>query len=115
MANARSAHDAAAATLVGTVIAAFAALLLWRAVAFPACETGAIHTPQEMMLPSLLVGLVVGGGVAFSGLVSAQFARQGRLIAAVALSAACEALMIAAAIIVAAMWILGPACQRPSV
>jgi len=103
------------AGLVGTVIGAAAALFLWQAVAFPNCGTGAIHTPQEMVLPSLLVGAVVGGGVAWSGLVSAGLARQGRPIAAVALGAAFEALMIAAAILVLALTLLGPACQRPSV
>lgn len=103
------------AALVGTVIAAAAALLLWQAVAFPNCGTGTIHTPQEMVLPSLLVGAVVGGGVAWSGLVSARFARQGRPIAAVILGAAAEAFMVAAVILVAALTLLGPACQRPSV
>lgn len=103
------------AALVGTVIAAAATLLLWRAVAFPDCGTGPIRTPQEMVLPSLLVGAVVGGGVAWSGLVSAGFARRGRPIAAVVLGAAAEALMVATVILVAALTLLGPACQRPSV
>ncbi len=105
----------AVAILVGMVIAAGAGLLLWQAVASPACETGAIHTAQEIALPSLLVGAVVGGGVALSGLVSAHSARRGRLVSAVVLGAAWEALMIVAAIIVAASLILGPACQRPSI
>jgi hypothetical protein len=102
------------AVLVGTVIAAPAALLLWQAVAFPDCGTGAIRTSQEMVPPSLLVGFLVGGGVAWSGLVAAGFARQGRLIAAVVLGAAAEALMVAAVILVAGLTLLGPACQRPS-
>jgi hypothetical protein len=103
------------AALVGTAIAAAAALLLWQAVAFPACETGAIHAPQDMVPPSLLVGAVVGGGVAWSGLVSARFALGGRPIAAVVLGAAAEALMVVVALLVLAWTLLGPACQRPSV
>lgn len=103
------------AALVGTVTAATAALLLWQATAFPACETGAIHTPQEIVLPSLLIGAVIGGGLALSGLVSARFARRGRLIAAPVLGAATEALMVVGAILVVAATFLGPACQRPSV
>ena len=103
----------AVAVLVGAVIAAVAAVLLWQAIAFPACETGAIHAPQEMVLPSLLVGAVVGGGVALSGLVSARFARQGRLIAALGLGASAEVLMIAVAILVVGATLLGPSCQRP--
>ncbi len=105
----------AVAALVGTAIAAPAALLLWQAVAFPACETGAVHTPQEMALPSLLFGAVVGGGLALSGLVSTRFARQGRLIAALVLGAAAEALMVAVAILVVGATLVGPFCQRPSV
>ena len=105
----------AIAALVGTVIAAVSALLLWQAVAFPNCGTGAIRTPQDMVLPSLLVGAVVGGGVAWSGLVTAGFARSGRPIAALVLGAAVEVLMVAAVILVAALTLLGPACQRPSV
>jgi hypothetical protein len=105
----------AVAALVGTMIAAVTALLLWQAIAFPACETGAIRTPQEMALPALLIGSVVGGGVALSGLVSARFARQGRLIAALVLGATTEVLMVAVAILVAASTLLGPSCQRPAV
>jgi hypothetical protein len=103
------------AALVGTVIAATSALLLWQAIAFPACETGAVHSPQEMALPSLLFGAVVGGGVALSGLVSTRFAQQGLLIAALVLGAGAEALMVAVAILVVAATLVGPACQRPSV
>lgn len=101
------------AALVGTVIGAAAALLLWQAVAFPNCETSAIRTPPEMVLPSLLVGTVVGGGVAWSGMVSARFARLGRPIAAVVLGAAPGTLMAAVSILVLGLTLVGPACQRP--
>lgn len=105
----------AVATFVGVVIAAVAAALLWQAIAFPACETGAIHTPQDMVVPSLLFGAVVGGGLALSGLVSTRFARQGRLIAALVLGAGAEVLMVAAAILIVGATLLGPFCQRPTV
>jgi hypothetical protein len=105
----------AVAAVVGTVIAAVAGLLLWQSVAFPACGTGAIHSAQEMVLPSLFVGVVVGGGVAVSCLASTLSLRRGRLFAAVALGVGCEALTMAAAIVVAASLIFGPACQRPSI
>lgn len=105
----------AVAVFVGTVIAAVAGLLLWQSVAFPACETGAIHAAQEMILPSLLVGVVLGGGMAVSGLVSRQSARGGRFISAVVLGAACGAFATVAAIMVAAALLLGPVCQRPSI
>jgi hypothetical protein len=53
--------------------------------------------------------------VALSGLVSARFARQARAIVALVLGAAAEALMVMAATLVAALILLGPSCQRPSV
>ena len=49
----------------------------------------------------------------FQDLVSARFARQGRLIAALGLGAAAEVLMIAVAILVVGATLLGPSCQRP--
>jgi hypothetical protein len=48
-------------------------------------------------------------------LASALSLRRGRLFAAVALGVACEALTIAAAIVVATSLILGPTCLRPSI
>ena len=100
----------AVAALVGTVITAVAAVLLWQAIAFPDCE--AVHTPEQMVSPSLLLGAVVGGGLALSGLMSARFARRRRPIAALVLGATTEALMIAAAILVVAVALAGPTCQR---
>jgi hypothetical protein len=100
----------AVSVLVGAVIAAVAAALLWQAIAFPACD--AIHAPQDLVAPSLLFGAVVGGGLAMSGLVSTRFARQGRLIAALVLGAGTELLMVAAAILVISATLLGPSCQR---
>lgn len=103
------------AALVGTVIAGAAALFLWQAVAFPNCGTGAIRTPMEWVMPTVLVGSVVGGGVALSGTVAAELARRGRPMAAIVVGASVEALMVAAAILIAGLSLLGPACQRPSV
>jgi hypothetical protein len=103
------------AALVALVVGALAAWMLWQASAFPDCQFGATRTPPEMAPPSLLFGAVVGGGLALSGLVSAKFAREGRLIAALVLGAAAEALMVAAAILVVGLMLVGPSCQRPSV
>jgi len=103
----------AVAGVVGTVMAGLSTVLLWRSVAFPPCGTGPIHTPPEMVLPSLVVGAVVGAGFAASGLVSAHYARERRVVAAVGLGATFQLLMSTAAIFVAVGTILGPACQRP--
>ena len=103
-----------AALIVAVVVGAIAATLVWQAVAYPDCGTGAIRTPQEYLGPSLLIGAVIGGGLAVSGLVTSTVARQGRPWLALALGAAAEVGMVFLAIMVAAMTVLGPACQRPT-
>ena len=102
-----------AATVVGAAISAAAALSMWQAVAFPACETGNIHTPDNWVVPSLWFGFVVGGGLALSGLITSKFARDGRPWLAVLLGAGTELAMIGAAILVGVAMFMGPHCQRP--
>jgi len=104
-----------AALVVGLAVAAVTTVLLWRAVAFPDCGTGAIHTPEESVGPSLLLGVVIGGGLAVSGLLATGQARRGRPWRALALGAGVELAMVFVAIVVAAVTLLGPSCQRPSV
>jgi hypothetical protein len=58
-----------AAAVVGTVIGVVAAYSYWLSVAFPDCETGAIFTPAERVLPAIIVGAVVGAAPAIGGLV----------------------------------------------
>ncbi len=105
----------AAAVAIAVLVASVAAVLLWQAIAFPACEFGSVHTPQEMIPPSLLFGAVVGGGFALSGLVATGFARRGRPVAALVVGAGTELLMVAAALLVVGATLVGPFCQRPTV
>jgi uncharacterized membrane protein YedE/YeeE len=102
-----------AAVVVGTVIAGVAAVLFWQSVAYPDCAYGATHTPADWVLPSLVLGLVIGGGLAVSALLTSRFVHQGRPWRAVVLGAGTEIVMVFAAIIVAGMMLLGPGCQRP--
>ena len=105
--------SAVAAIVVGVAISAAAALSMWQIVAFPACETGNIHAPGDWVVPSLWFGLVVGGGLALSGLIASKFARDGRSWLAVLLGAGTEGVMIGAAILVGGAMFIGPHCQRP--
>lgn len=105
--------SALAATVVGAAISAAAALAMWQIVAFPACETGNIHKPDDWVVPSLWFGLVVGGGLAISGLIASKFARAGRPWLAIVVAAATEVVMIGAAILVGGAMFMGPHCQRP--
>ncbi len=103
-----------AAVVVGTIIAAVAAVLFWQSVAYPDCAYGATHAPDDWLLPSLVLGAVIGGGLAISALLASRFVRQGRPWRAVFLGAGAEIVMVFAAILVG-MTLLGPGCQRPPV
>jgi hypothetical protein len=104
-----------AALLVGAVVAGVAAVLFWQSVAYPDCAYGATHTPTDWILPSLVLGVVIGGGLAVSALVTSAFVRQSRPWLAAVLGAGTEFVMVFAAILVAGMVLLGPGCQRPPV
>ena len=104
-----------AAVLVGSAICGIAATLFWRAVAYPDCAYGAVRTPNDWIVPSLALGLVIGGGVAVSGLVASKFVREGRPWRAVVLAAGSEVVMVFAAIVVGGLMLMGPGCQRPPV
>lgn len=106
--------SATAAVIVATAISAVAAVLFWLAVAYPGCETGAVRTPIDWVLPSLSVGVAMGGGLAASGLLAAALVRAGHPWRAVFLGAAVELALVFAAILVAAIALIGPGCQRPT-
>lgn len=104
-----------AAVVVGTAIGGVAATLFWRAVAYPNCEYGAARTPGDWIVPSLTLGVVVGGGVAVSGLLASKVVREGRPWRAFVVGAGAEVAMVAAAILVSGLMLMGPGCQRPPV
>ena len=108
-----SRHSIMAALVLGVAISAAAAALFWQAVAFPDCVP--THTPADWVLPSLLLGGAIGGGVAVSGLVAASLAREGRRWSAVVLGAGVEVLLVLVTIIGAGVMLAGPGCQRSPV
>ena len=105
--------SALAAVVVGAVVSGAAAALFWRAVAHPSCEFGATRAPIDWVLPSLLVGVVIGGGLAVSGLLAATLVRRGRPWRAAVLGAGTEVVLVFAAIVSAGVVLIGPGCQRP--
>jgi hypothetical protein len=90
-------------------------VLFWQSVAYPNCEYGATHTPAEWILPSLVLGAVIGAGLAISALVTAAVVRQGHPWLAVVLGAGSELVLVFAAILTAGILLAGPGCQRPPV
>lgn len=105
---------ALAAFAVGSVIALVGAILFWQSVATPACDYGTIRTAESWVVPSLLLGIVVGGGASGTGLISAQLLRQRRLRDAVVIGAGLGFATMLAAIVIA-VGVMGPVCQRPPV
>ncbi len=104
-----------AAALVGAAISATAAVLFWQSVAYPACDFGAVRSPGDLVFPSLVLGGVIGGGLAVSALVASTFARHGRSWHAIVSGAGTEIVMVFAAALVAGLMLLGPGCQRPTI
>jgi hypothetical protein len=101
-----------AALIVSTVLTMIAAGLFWQATAFPDCEFGAVRGPIDWLIPSLVLGAVIGGGLGVSGLVATNFARRGQRWRAVLAGAGAELAMVFVAILVATLDIIGPGCQR---
>ena len=101
------------ALLLGSTVSGVAAILFWRAVAQPACDYGATRQPIEWVPASLLVGVVIGGGLAISGLASVSLVRRGQPWRALALGAATELAMVFAAVGATAFVVVGRTCQLP--
>ena len=88
-----------AALAYALIISVVSTLLLWQSVAFPDCFYP-IRTAADWVLPALLVGMTVGGGLAGSGLLGTRLLRSGHPWLAVALTAAAEFGLIFVAIFV---------------
>ena len=104
-----------AALVLGAAVSGGAAVLFWQAAAYPNCEFGAFRAPTDWVLPSLILGMVIGGGLAASGLLASRLVREGRPWRAAVLGAGTQVVVVFAAILVAGAVLLGPACQRPPV
>lgn len=57
-----------AATAVWLLVGGVAAYLFWRSVALPACEPPSIREPVDWLIPSIIVGAVIGAGPVVGGL-----------------------------------------------
>jgi hypothetical protein len=98
----------ACAFVVGGVLAA----LLWFSVAFPACQFGAVRSPLEQVLPSIVVGSLVAGGFGFSTLVASGEVQAGRSARALVLGAVGQLVVVAVAPVLVSLLFFG-GCQRP--
>jgi hypothetical protein len=104
---------AVAAAALGLIVSGVAAALLLSALAFPNCQYGAIRSPIEVVPPSVIVGLVIGFGLAAAGLLSVALLRGGHPWRASAAGAGLGFALVFVTLIAAAVVLLGPSCQRP--
>lgn len=83
----------------GLVVAAVSSVLFWQSVAFPDC-VNPVRSAGEWIVPALLLGLTIGGGLATSGLLGTAIARSGHPWWAVVITAGTEFGLIFVALLV---------------
>jgi hypothetical protein len=102
-----------AATLVGLSVAAASSALFWVSIAHPDCQIARM-TQAETVGAALVVGLVVGGGYAVSGLLAAALIRREHRWWGTLLGAAAGFGMLWIAVFAAiAVLPVGGMCERP--
>ncbi len=106
-------QTAAAAGGVGLFTTAFATFLFWLASASPGCQFGAVRSPAQWIIPSLIVGVVIGGGFATTCFGTVAMLRGGRWWSALLVGALSAVTLVFLAILVAAPFIMSGGCQRP--
>ena len=100
-----------AALVVGIAIGLIAAAVFWQSVIHPDCVP--TRTPADWLLPSLLLGGSIGGGLAASALLSSRLVRQGRRLGAVIVGSGTEIVLVFATILFVAGPLLAvPGCDR---
>lgn len=108
-----SRQSAVAAGAIGVILAGASGVLFWSASAFPNCEFGAVRTPGDWVIPSVIVGLVIGAGFATACLGATVVARRTRWWAVVLAGAGSAFALVFVAILVAAPFLTSGGCQRP--
>ncbi|MGH2456230.1 MAG: hypothetical protein ACRDHD_08245 [Candidatus Limnocylindria bacterium] len=105
----------AAALVLAWTVGIAAAVLFWLGVADSSCDFGAVRAPIDWVLPSAVVGMVIGGGLALGGLAASILARRGHGWWAVATGAGSAVAVLFLAVLVATSFIVTGGCQRPPI
>jgi hypothetical protein len=106
-------QSAVAAGIVGLILTGAAAVLFWLATAFPNCEFGAVRPSAEWIVPSVIVGLVIGAGLAAACLGAAAVARRERWWSTLLVGAGSAIAMLFVALLVATPFLMSGGCERP--
>lgn len=88
----------AAALAFALLVSAISGALLWQSVAFPECANP-VRSAAGWIIPAVLVGLTIGGGLATSGLLGTAIVRSGHPWRAVLITAGTEFGMVFLAIL----------------
>ena len=104
-----------ASVVVGLALAVASGWLFWKAIAFPACDFGPRLTPAELAVPTGIVGLVLGGGIAGAGLVTRYGLRRVSPVPAIGLGVIATVVAFGVTLFVAIAVFGGQGCQRPPI
>jgi hypothetical protein len=103
------------ASAVGLVAGGATALFLGQAVASPDCQYGAIRGPEAWIGPVLVIGAVMGGGLAWSSTVASSQLAARHTARAIFVGLAIQAgVMFVAILVFTAFTLTTPQCQRPA-
>ena len=102
-----------AAVLTGGVVAAIASSLVWGSVAFPSCTYGPTGNPESLVVPSLVVGLALGGLIGAAARITRSEIRAGRPRAAIVLGIAASIAASVVTLMIGLVVLGGQHCNRP--
>ncbi len=107
--------SAVARLIVGVIVTTVVALLFWVAATEPRCDSGPITAPIGWVLPSFLIGALLGGGLVVGGSHVAREIRDHRRWSAVLVGVSTQAgfAVLALGVVTWAALFLG-GCTRPS-
>jgi hypothetical protein len=100
---------------LAAIVGVAAAILFWQSVSVPDCEFGAIRSLGDWVVPSMILGALVGGGLGISAVLASRVVQSGRRWQGAVIGASTEAVMVVVAILVAGLTLMGPGCQRPPI
>jgi len=107
-------HTRIAAGVVGAVTSSVAALLFWGVIGTPFdCGFGTVTPAIDFLPQTLIVGVLVGGGLAISGLLVTELVCAGVRWWAVVIGAGSEAVLLIVALFIAFAALGGHTCYVP--
>ncbi|HEX7948904.1 MAG TPA: hypothetical protein VF494_01040 [Candidatus Limnocylindrales bacterium] len=97
----------------GLIVSTLVAGLFWQSAAGQSCETAPIRSATDWILPSLVIGVVVGASLGLSSAVATVAAHDGKPVLAVVEGVGIELVMALLALLVVTSIVMTGGCQRP--